>query len=356
MQRLYCLFLPLLVLACVQSVAAKKLKVGIAGSPPFVIGKDASDGVTVRVWNEIARQQGLEFTLVPVASVGKLLDRVASQELDVGIGPISITSARAEKVAFTQPYYHSSLGLMSHAHRRGLFDAALAFMSRRFWLGVAFLVSLLAVVGSLIWVSEKRANPEQFPNGISGVGQGMWFAIVTMTTVGYGDRCPTTTAGRFVAACWMMVATISFSTLTAGIATAMTVAHLESADITSPEMLRGRQVAVVAGTTSAEAADHFGAQIRAAKDLEAAVQLLQEGRVEAVVFDHPALEYYLYQHQDLDLRLAESMFGKQDYGFALSIDDAMTHELNVALLQLAETGKLKELEQRFLSSSETSES
>jgi voltage-gated potassium channel len=34
---------------------------------------------------------------------------------------------------------------------------------------------------------------------IESVGDGFWWAITTLTTVGYGDRYPTTTEGRFIA-------------------------------------------------------------------------------------------------------------------------------------------------------------
>ncbi len=87
---------------------------------------------------------------------------------------------------------------------------------------------MLLGVGTLLWLAERRDNPEQFPaTPVRGIGNGVWLALVTMTTVGYGDRVPITTAGRVMAGVWMVIALISASSLTAGIATALTLSQLE---------------------------------------------------------------------------------------------------------------------------------
>ena len=65
---------------------------------------------------------------------------------------------------------------------------------------------LLFVVGNLIWLAERRRNADQFPRQyLKGVGNGMWFALVTLTTVGYGDRAPLSKTGRAIAGVWMVM-------------------------------------------------------------------------------------------------------------------------------------------------------
>jgi voltage-gated potassium channel len=54
---------------------------------------------------------------------------------------------------------------------------------------------------------------EQFPS----IGSGLWWAVQTTTTVGYGDNVPTTVAGRLIAALVMLVGISFLTVITAAI-------------------------------------------------------------------------------------------------------------------------------------------
>ena len=59
-----------------------------------------------------------------------------------------------------------------------------------------------------------------------------------MTTVGYGDKAPITTAGRMIAVMWMFIGIVLLSGITATITTALTV-HRLGTRIQGPEDLPG---------------------------------------------------------------------------------------------------------------------
>ncbi|HMD57592.1 MAG TPA: potassium channel family protein [Solirubrobacteraceae bacterium] len=57
------------------------------------------------------------------------------------------------------------------------------------------------------------ADPKNFPN----IGRGLWWAVQTVTTVGYGDVVPRTTAGKLVATLVMVVGIGFLTVMTAAI-------------------------------------------------------------------------------------------------------------------------------------------
>jgi len=58
-----------------------------------------------------------------------------------------------------------------------------------------FFVGIVLIVASLlIYYAEHDAQPDKFANAFSGV----WWAVATLTTVGYGDIYPVTAMGRFM--------------------------------------------------------------------------------------------------------------------------------------------------------------
>ncbi len=78
-------------------------------------------------------------------------------------------------------------------------------------------VSITIISGVLMHFTDEKTYPT--------IGDGLWWAVQTVTTVGYGDLVPTSTAGRLVAALVMIVG-IGFLTV---VTAAITSTFIESA-------------------------------------------------------------------------------------------------------------------------------
>ena len=79
-----------------------------------------------------------------------------------------------------------------------------------------FLASIfVAYIAAIqITVSERTVDGSNIKN----FGDGLWWAITTVTTVGYGDRYPTTTEGRFLAVVLMIMGISLMGVITASVA------------------------------------------------------------------------------------------------------------------------------------------
>lgn len=100
-------------------------------------------------------------------------------------------------------------------------------------------------------------NVESPADGFKTLGDSLWWAIVTVTTVGYGDLIPQTTVGRFTAA-FLMVSGLAFLGALAGsLAALLGVSEEPSVPVADPELLAEirslrRQVEALSKGTSGE--------------------------------------------------------------------------------------------------------
>ena len=100
------------------------------------------------------------------------------------------------------------------------------------------LISSVMVVGLLMLISsvlmyyiENPVQPEIFENAFSG----LWWAVATFTTVGYGDIYPITWAGRIVSAIIAMLG-IGMVAVPTGIISAGFIETMDKADDTPEEL------------------------------------------------------------------------------------------------------------------------
>lgn len=70
-------------------------------------------------------------------------------------------------------------------------------------------IAITVVTGIAMTIVDR----ENYPT----IGSGLWWAVQTSTTVGYGDNVPTTVAGRLVAAFVMLVGIGFLTVITAAI-------------------------------------------------------------------------------------------------------------------------------------------
>ncbi len=330
-------------LLCLSSLPAwaaespqPSLRVGISEVPPFVIREaDGSwRGISIDLWRRIAEQAGYAFELKPMP-FRQLLPSLEAGELDVVVGALTMTAEREERFDFTHPFYQTGLAIAVPRSGEGSDWGALkGLLSWQFFSLVAGLAVLLLLVGALVWLFERRRNREQFGGGpAQGLGAGFWWAAVTMTTVGYGDKAPLTLGGRLIALIWMFAGLIMVSTFTAAVTTTLTLGSLQGG-IQGEEDLRRAHVATIDKTVSARYLQSRRIGHTGYPNLLAAMRAVQQGEADAVVYDRPILQYRNGELGDGGLRILPGTFEDQAYAFALAAGSPYRERLSQELLRV----------------------
>lgn len=331
-----------------------ELRVGVAGSEPFVFENNTSSkGIAIEVWEDMAKMKSWEYKYKVYDSVEDAIRALNKDELDVVVGPISITSQRLEYMRFSQPFYNSSLAIVSRVDELSLWQKVKPLFSFKLLIAVGIFLIILALVGTLLWLAERKASPDQFPEkAAAGIGTGMWLAIVTMSTTGYGDKAPITLAGRIIAGSWMIISIIFATSMVAGIASTLTLTSMGTSTVSNVEELSGRKVATISASPSEAFIKEYKAKVTGVHSLKEAMTKLKNKEVDAVVYDRPQLLYYMKNHKDEDLFIAKAEYYKQGYGFAFPTDSDLVYDANRALLDLAEHQEVENIVHYYLEKDE----
>ncbi|HLR24380.1 MAG TPA: transporter substrate-binding domain-containing protein [Fodinibius sp.] len=325
------------------------LTVGVAGSEPFVVDLSMQTGIALEIWQNAALMEGLSYNLLSYKSAPTALAALEAGKLDIVVGPISITPERATKVKFTQPYYQSSLSIMSRSVAPGIWQRIKRLFSVQLLYAVMVFLFILAIVGTLLWFAEHKVNPDEFSSDpASGIGDGMWCAIVTMTTTGYGDLAPRTLQGRIIAGGWMVICIISATTMVAGIASSLSLSAADSNTIEKASQLARHKVAVVKGSPSDAFVERYNAERVYVGNLKEGYDHLKSEEVDAVVFDRPQMLYFLKQNHDDNVRISQYQYMRQGYGFAIPKDSKKLRDLDITILELQQSGKIERIVTEWL--------
>ena len=327
--------------------APRDLRVGLSSFPPFVITQPTPTGYSVDLWTEIAARIGRPYRFVECEGVAAKLEKVRRGELDVAIGGLTTSAEREAQVDFTHPVYRSGLAIMlpGPADDPPLWSrVGNALAATNSGVIIAFFVVVL-VAGHLIWFIERGRDSfdERY---LPGVFEGIYWAMVTASTVGYGDKAPVKATGRVLAMLVIVISLPMFALFTAELASAFTLQSI-TASVRGPEDLQGRRVGVIRGTSAAKFAAQRGLSIRQWDRAQDVYEGLAQGKVAAVIYDAPSLKYYAQTDGADSVHMVRRSFDIRDLALATPQGSPLREQINRVLLELEASGKLTELRAKW---------
>ncbi len=323
---------------------SSKLVIGLKMSPPFTMKNENGrfTGVSIELWEAIAQELGVKFEYREY-ELKELLEAVEKGSIDLCISPLTVTPERLTKFDFTQPFYTSSIGIAVKGTQKSF---AILLVTNIFTLNflkaVFALLGTIFVLGFFLWLAERKVNPN-FANGMHGMGDGIWWSAVTMATVGYGDKVPVTPLGRAIAVFWMFLSLIIISSLTASITTALTMDRM-STNIEHLRDLAKHKSASIEGSSTEAFLQKRGMKVHSLKTIEEGLRLLENGEIDAFVYDKPILNYLIQQNYLNDkLKIIEQDLNLQYYSFSLPRNSKLLNQINPLLIKELESSEWKRI-------------
>jgi polar amino acid transport system substrate-binding protein len=313
----------------------KKLIIGTKETPPFAM-KDSNGhwtGISINLWRQIAEELNLTYEWRELDQSG-LLAGVTDGSLDAVVANLTITPGRLDNFDFTYPFFTTGLGIAVKINDENVGWTLIYQIFNWTVLKIILAVmSLLFLVGLLIWLLERKKNKEHFGgSSVQGIASGVWFSAVTMTTVGYGDKHPKTSGGRLVALFWMFLSIILVSLFTATITSLLTVKQLMPS-VRGLEDIKKVAVGTLPYTTSESFLQANRVSFTTYPSVAEGLEALNRGEIKAFVYDIPAQRYWIKQKFSGKLELLPHSYSQENYGIALKENCPLRKPINRLLLE-----------------------
>mgnify|MGYP001815439748 CR=1 FL=1 len=328
--------LPVNALAKDDSGVPGKLLVGVVDVPPFSMKTPDGrwEGLSIELWQAVAQELGVEFELREY-SLEQMRDAVTRGKVDV-ILALAVTEQREIIMDLSHPYLRSGSAIAVPAeateHSWLRFAGHLVSLNLLPVLGLLILLSLTA--GACVWLFERRRNPQMFGGGtVRGVGHGIWWAIVTLTTVGYGDKAPKTVGGRMVALIWMFASIILIASFTAAITTSFTVVELRG-KVRGLSDLHDVRVGSLAQTQSFDFLAKRGIAVLPYENVQDGLQATVDKKIDAFVFNESVLKDLAKTEFPGRVRVLAGTFDHYYVSMAVPSGSPLREPLNRALLKI----------------------
>lgn len=345
------LFSPASVLAQDEGIASRPIIVGAMVFPPLM-QKAANEGWTgfsADIWQAVAQQINVPFKFREFESFESMLNALEKNEIDV-IPSVQVRGRFESKIDFSNSYLKSGLAIAvstegEHSDLTKVFVSIFSGNNLKTIMSLIF-VSLLA--GTIIWSFERRHNSEMFGDShVRGVCNGIWWAIVTMTTVGYGDKAPKTIGGRTFALIWMIFSIIFISCFTASITSQQTMSRLKN-KVQGFNDLYNVKVGCVIRSEGFDFLTQKGVAVIPFKTIQEGLLAIDNKKIDAFVQDEIILRNLVKSEFPGRLRVVSGTFDEYFVSMALPLNSQLRKPINKALQECMNTPSWAELMNRYI--------
>ena len=347
----FALLFPAMALSQSDNATSQTLRVGIIELAPLSM-KTADgqwEGYSVELWRNVASRIGVSYEFREFRNLEHMMKALEQRDIDV-IPSVPVREDLETAMDFSQSYLKSGLAIAVPMEGeeyawRSIFKTIFSFHSLR---AIGFLMALSTIAGVIVWRLEKGRNSEMFGGGhFKGIGHGIWWAMVTMSTVGYGDLAPKTLGGRLVALVWMFFSIIFIAVFTASITTSLTISELKG-KVHGFGDLYGVRTGTIPGSVGFDFLTRQGVPVVSCDSVLKGMQALTSGKIEAFVMNEQILKHLAKKNFPGRVHVLPGTYDEYFVSIALQQNSPLRKPINKALLSLMTTQQWTELGNRYI--------
>jgi ABC-type amino acid transport substrate-binding protein len=347
----FLLFFPTVSFSQNDNATSHVLRVGVIELAPLYMKTPDGrwEGYSVELWQDVAARLGIPFEFQELGNLEQLLEALEQRRIDV-IPSLPVRERLEAVMDFSQSYLKSGLAIavpaegVEYAWRR-IFETILSTHSLK---AIGFLMALSIIAGVIVWRFEKGRNSEMFGGGhVKGIGHGIWWAMVTMSTVGYGDLAPKTLGGRIVALVWMFFLIIFIAVFTASITTSLTISELKG-KVRGFGDLYSVRTGSIPGSEGFNFLTRQGVAVVSCDSVRAGMEALTSGRIDAFVLNEQLLSHMAKRDFPGRVQVLPGTYDEYFVSIALQQNSTLRKPINKALLSLMNTQQWTEISNRYM--------
>jgi polar amino acid transport system substrate-binding protein len=333
-----------------ESAAGHKLLVGVVAAPPVYMKAPDNRwvGFGVEIWQAVAKDMGLAFEFREFNTLKSMLTALEKNGIDA-IPAMAVQDRLEPFIDFSQSYLKSGLSIAvpTEGTEDRWMNVAKSVFSLQILKAIALMFLMSLLIGMIVWSFEKRRNSEMFGNGnIKGIGNGIWWAMVTMTTVGYGDKSPKTLGGRIFAIVWMIFSIVFIAAFTATITTQLTLTELRGKVHGFNDLYHAR-VGCISGSDGCNFLVKKGVAVIPFESIMKGLAAVANRKIDAFVQNEKILQYLIKTEFPGQLQAVGGTFDEYFVSIALKRDSPLRKPINQVLLRFMKTDDWTQLLNRY---------
>lgn len=274
---------------------AERLIVGVTQDPPYLIKEKDGEwiGLNMSIWKAAAHELKIEYDLKEM-DFDELLTALQNRSIDIAINTIYVTAERQKFIDYSFPFGNSRLAIATLPQEisHPWWTAIRLFFSWGTLKVILFLCLALVILGFILWLIERKANPDHFGgNVIKGIGSGIYWVGSTLASgVCFGVALKSFPA-RVLGLIWMFLCAIALSALIASLTSSLSAVR-DRAEVVHSDELRRMHLGGLKGGAETAALKNLGGKCTFFKDEKSALNAVLDKKIEGFLYDEISLIYY----------------------------------------------------------------